>query len=646
MDAKTAGEASSSAVQSDSSSISLEDCLKLLRGERDEQRLAGLLLVTKVCSQDDRSAIRQVYHAVGPKFLHRLLRTGMGKGGGKAEHRDTYLQLAVTVLSAICRVPEIAASEDMRANIPLILEIVSKVPDISIIGDCYEFLFLVSSVHEDGIGDLYKYGGMQQLATQVSTLPDGSPMVEISMKLVQLMINKLPADEVYIRHRSELATVVVAAARQFSLLHTALKFEALHILSTILSSQYSAPVHEALRSMENHDWKTSMRSGIVAILNNRVAPSEKFQALALAECIISSIGEDWLVGPVNLPEVQEPIPADRCILLVLESSRVEIAVLLNELAYFRDAASKSSSPNADTIPLKQRNLGIAYSLVEKVIKLVTKFGEDEKLQLDAGISESTLSKILSGLNETIGVVLEYLEDAKEHDQNKGDDLLASVRLIGSYLAEAPVACGDKVKELLSYMVSVQGEDEPSSFLSICFLLPMLCQITMEINGCRLLAASGAYKAVNECLVSLIGRSSNKVEDSGCIFLACDTVLNFLLKKEQIEFGAGDATFVKLLGALSHWGNNAGDPGILMMAASICSLILDLTSSEEALLCHPEFSKDDLIILSKLIRKSLGVCGREMMSVTVKEEADLHQIITSSYPRWMDRFPIMKNVIEK
>lgn len=330
---------------------------------------------------------------------------------------------------------------------------------------------------------------------------------------------------------------------------------------------------------------------------------------------------------------------------------MEIAVLLNELAYFRDAASRSSSPHADTIPLKQRNLGIAYSLVEKVIKLVAKFGEDEKLQLDSGISESTFTKILSGLNETIGVVLEYLEDAKEHNQNKGDDLLASVRLIGSYLAEAPVACEDKVKELLSYMVSVQGEDEPSPFSSICFLLPMLCQITMKISGCRLLASSGAHKAVNECLISLIGTSSNKVPDnSGCIFLACDTVLNLLLNKEQIEVGTGDdATFIKLLGVLSQWGNNAGDPGILMMAASICSLILDLTSSsEEALLCHPEFSKHDLINLSKLIKKSLGVCGREMemMSVTVKEEADLHQIITSSYHRWINRFPSMKYLIEK
>lgn len=33
-------------------------------------------------------------------------------------------------------------------------------------------------------------------------------MVEIAMKLVQLMINKLPANEVYVTHQSELAEVV------------------------------------------------------------------------------------------------------------------------------------------------------------------------------------------------------------------------------------------------------------------------------------------------------------------------------------------------------------------------------------------------------------------------------------------------------
>lgn len=69
------------------------------------------------------------------------------------------------------------------------------------------------------------------------------------------------------------------------------------------------------------------------------------------------------------------------------------------------------------------------------------------------IGESTFMKVLNGLNETINVVLEYLKDAKviisipltiicfsytyfcdvqEHGQNKGNDLLASVRVVGRY----------------------------------------------------------------------------------------------------------------------------------------------------------------------------------------------------------------------
>ncbi|XP_019150179.1 PREDICTED: neurochondrin-like [Ipomoea nil] len=122
-------QASSSGTSSQSQQPSLNDCLKLLRGERDEQRLAGLLLVTKFCSKDDHGAIQKVYDAVGAQFLHRLLRTGMGKGeadGGRKENRDAYLQLSITVLSAFCRVPEIAASEDVVTKIPLILEVMSQ----------------------------------------------------------------------------------------------------------------------------------------------------------------------------------------------------------------------------------------------------------------------------------------------------------------------------------------------------------------------------------------------------------------------------------------------------------------------------------------------------------------------------------------
>ncbi|KAL3745475.1 hypothetical protein ACJRO7_014561 [Eucalyptus globulus] len=82
-------------------SPSLDDCLKLLRGERDEQPLAGLLLVTKFCKGDDLTSLRRVYDAVGARFLDRLLRTGMGEGSTNGSgNRNAYLQLSAIVFAA------------------------------------------------------------------------------------------------------------------------------------------------------------------------------------------------------------------------------------------------------------------------------------------------------------------------------------------------------------------------------------------------------------------------------------------------------------------------------------------------------------------------------------------------------------------
>jgi len=46
-------------------------------------------------------------------------------GSGVNENRDAYLSLSITVLAAFCRVPDIASSEDMVLNIPLVLEVIS-----------------------------------------------------------------------------------------------------------------------------------------------------------------------------------------------------------------------------------------------------------------------------------------------------------------------------------------------------------------------------------------------------------------------------------------------------------------------------------------------------------------------------------------
>ncbi|KAM6562861.1 hypothetical protein CsatB_022859 [Cannabis sativa] len=627
--------------QEEQPSPTLEDCLKLLRGDRDEQRLAGLLLVTKFCKGDDLSSLRRIYDAVGVRFLDRLLRTGAGTVTGNAgDNREAYLQLSITVLAAFCRVPDIAASQDMVSKIPLILEILSKESVSLVIEECYEFLYLVSSTSDDGILKFYESGGIKVLASHISTFPDGSHQMELALKLVQLLISKLSLDTVFPGNLKEFSLIVATISRQFSVLHDAIKFEALHLLSAILSSNHSVPLYDALQVLPDKNWPNYMRDGIVAILQSRVVPAEKLQALILAESLVSILGERWLIGRTNLANTEDPLPADRCLLLVLEQSRVEVAVLLNELAYLKYEASKSSSSLDETVRLKQQNVAVSFSLVEKVIKLISSLGENE----GDLIADSALMKVIAGLNETVGIVFEYLRDAKEHGQRKGDDLLASVRVIGSYLAETPLACKEKVGELLEYMLSIEGAEEPSPFYSICFLLPLLCQLTMNVEGCKTVVSSGGHKAAIDCLIKLIGPNCCMVEDSSRIFLACDTILNLLLKREQLQISLDESTVINLLKAMTSWTEGLDDPSVIMMASSICSLVLDFTS-EDALLADSNFDENTLNNLSRLIATSLA-SWRQDKSNDAEDNMDLVEIVTSGYSQWASRFPRVRNAVER
>ncbi|KAL1532671.1 neurochondrin [Salvia divinorum] len=628
-------QSSTSSVQA---SPSLEDVMRLLKGNTDSQRLAGLLLVTKFFDKNDKPTILAVYNAVGSTFLHRLLLTGMGKGGGGANidnaDRHAYLQLSVTILASFARLPELAATHEMLSKIPLVLELMPNQSNLSLTEQCFEFLFLVTTAQEDGAMTFYRSGGMNVLASQMHAFPDGSHVMELTMKLVQFIISKLPAENVYLEHPVELSKMVSAIARQFARLHNALKFEALHLLSALLSSSYSGVLCSELQSLISDDWAVNLRIGVVDVLQNRVGPAEKLHALVVAQHAISIVGEDWLIGPTNLPDGHSSFPAERCILLVLESSRVEIAVLVNELAYLKYEASKNSHPDSETFLGTLRNLGVAFSLVERIIKLISKLGENEESNKAPIINDSTLIKMIGGLNETIGV---------DHGDRKGDDLLASVRVVGSYLAEAPPACNEKVKELLGYMLSVEGDEESSPFQSISFVLPLLCQITMDNDGCKLFASAGAFGAVVGFLISLIDSSDSSVDNIGTITLACDTILNFLLKRDQFRFTLENPCSVKLLQALVRWTASKSDLSMIMMASCICSLILDSTS-EEALLRYPEFNADDLVALSLLMKRSLVTHGQDMMSGDENSEADLHEIVTSGYDSWAVRFPHIKQVV--
>lgn len=114
---------SSQTKPSPSPSLVLAQCLKLLKGASDEHKFAGLVMVTKhvpaltaesasssTGSDENQgngvgSQLRQICNAVGPAFVHRLMRTqrdssGGSGGGGGVSGLSVYQMIAVGVLAA------------------------------------------------------------------------------------------------------------------------------------------------------------------------------------------------------------------------------------------------------------------------------------------------------------------------------------------------------------------------------------------------------------------------------------------------------------------------------------------------------------------------------------------------------------------
>ncbi|KAL6635290.1 hypothetical protein ACP70R_027961 [Stipagrostis hirtigluma subsp. patula] len=614
----------------------LEDCLRLLRGERDEQKLAGLLVAAKVCHAGDAAAVVEVYRAVGPRFLRRLLNTGLGKvEGGKEEEREAYLRLAVTVLAGLARVPEVAADEGVVSVVPLVAEVVSKSTDPAITEECFELLSLIAMSSEDGVYKFCEPGVMDMVFLQISSLPDGSKCIELAINLLRLLVDKLRVENMSVEKLQGMTSMVSCLARLFGVLHTAVKFDALHMLTALLSRKES-PLHDSLRSMPSSIWESHIRVGITAVLQNRVVSSEKLHALLLAECMMSILDENWLLEDHKIPDNQNVMPVDKFVLLVLESARIEVAVLLNELAYLKYESSNTSQTD-DGISQKQRNLAILFALIERIIKMISNASSGEGAPAQT-ISESTIMQAITGLNETTSLVLDFLQDAKDHGQRKGDDLLAAVRVVGSYLAEAPYACKEKTRHLLEFVFSIEGQDEPSPFYSICFMLPMLSQITMEADGCRTLASFGGYKTVIDCLIKMTEQDG--VIDSGSMFLACDTIINFMSNRKNAHIPL-ESCFIRLLQALVTWAGTTDASSVIMTASSLCTMVLDLTSEEFLLSCS-DFDSNTLGSLSELIVRSL----HQDIPPDDREQFNQKQVVVSGYRRWADRFPRIKKFVEE
>jgi hypothetical protein len=643
----------------------MEDCVKLLQGSNDEQRLVGLLLATKIVAGDDLQAVRKVFDAIGFPFLKRLLKTGTGKakkGTAAAaaaaaglqqekEQQRAYLNLALSIIAAFCRVPELAARDDTIGIVPILVETLASKDEekkddddddataaaaAAAVADCFECLLAIGSASEKGLEAIHGHSVLMIVASQLRDAPPTAMWIPIGVRLLEFMLATVNSEEDLAKCSQYLVGVIPVVARQLVSRQDILKFEALSLLHRLLASQFSDFMQIAVQKAPpfDVDWADQVRSGLGLVLHNRVDVKFKQLALELAEALVQLIGDSWLVGTMKIPDEQRCVPSDRFFLLILETLRVETAVLLNEVAriVFDNSGGTLVAQNPEAA-MKQRQLATFFFLLEHIMNVVAE-------QQDAGgnLGELAMEKAIVALDEVVGVILEFLEDAHEHGIARGDMLLAAARLVGRYLAEAPSAHHNRVLKLLGFLLSVTNEGQDSAIQAVVFFLPALSQLTTEVDGCKALVECEGHKQIVEFAQAAAQTGGPGFQ--GPIVDSCDSLLNLLNKKDVLR-GLNVVDFIPALPALAAWALQGQPVMECALVASLCTIVLGLTSENQ--LSH-FLAPSDMQSIFSVILINLERCQRAERLEEPAEEEDLWDITVSGCAACMQQYPSLRHMI--
>ncbi|KAG6543455.1 hypothetical protein Mapa_015125 [Marchantia paleacea] len=605
---------------------SLDECLKLLGGKSDEQRLAGLLLVTKFVKVDDLDAVRKVFDAIGFQFINRLINTSEAGQSGKARaEQRSYLHLALSILAAFCRVPELASLDETISKVPVLLQTLANKDHEAATHDCFEALLLIATASEMGLRSIAVPIAVPVVAHRLSSSPSEASWTVFAVRLLHCLLTRIAAENAVREYAQNLALVILPVARQLCVKQDIAKFEALAVLYSLLVSDISMPVRVAIgTSPISPEWAALARTGLGQILHSRVAVEQKHIVLELAQAIVEVVSEAWLVGPMVLPGEKVHSPPDRFFLLIVETLRVESAVLLNEVA--RSSFDPGQEPQtSDGSSVKERRLMSCFALLESVINIVTNQEDEDKKMNESSlqrIDETVLQKMLIVVDEVVGLVIELLEDAQARNQNEGEILVACVRISSRYLAEAPSAHRERCLRLLGFMLAVTAKDNERSFAVMQFMLPFLTQITLSLDGCTALVACNGHKKLASYLAWTV---HNQIP--GAMVDSCDVLLNILSKKDEIA-GISAGEFASVLPPLAASAGQRLSDMENYMATSVCVSILALTS-EDALRRRVELGAGVVNKIILLIAKSVENIAKVLQageSLEQADEADLWDMI--------------------
>ncbi|KAM4698883.1 neurochondrin [Discoglossus pictus] len=461
----------------------LERCLGILKtAKNDSEQFAALLLVTKCAraGELDEQTRHRIFEAVGFSFPNRLL---FSKSIPEGCSSSLFRGLGVTLLACFCTDPSLAEHPHMLNKIHIFNETVNtpcqpgKEDITSMVEDAYQCIVgIMATPH--GPRHLVSSGTVSSLC---QAYLNRNHKWEKAMDILITLLTYMP-EKCWKKSCPELQLLLAQLSKDFYQKEDTHKFYLAEVLPVFLP-----PTAVLLERSWGRECLRHLCKGLLNILSSKLSTSQRDPALKLAACLAHTYGSSWIcTGDKNIEA--------RLLALLVNLACVEIRMTLEDL----------EPPDS-----RQASVTACYSLVEMGIQECTKneertlLGDEQKLQL------------MQVMQEACGAVIYYLQQL---GQEKIEDpfVLASVRLLGAWLAEETSCLKQEVIKLLPFLMhymktwyqrgmacrNLPKEESQGAILTsswggmwpgdaIRFLLPALCHLSAEEAPRRVLISEGA-----------------------------------------------------------------------------------------------------------------------------------------------------------
>ncbi|XP_054716026.1 neurochondrin homolog [Uloborus diversus] len=427
----------------------------------DTEKFAALMIIAKVLRTENLSENekKEIFETIGFRFLLRLLETECEVESAV----NPYKTLAITLLSCFCLNQELINNPNVLLFLPSLIDILNcdnQEENNASINDALDVTAAVV-VNENCRQKLLDCGILNALLNQYRKVKEDKTLAIFVMFILQSEHN-----DTYEQSVSEMLKMM---AVEFQAEQSLQKFELCNYMISILL-KYS----NCLELESSH----VIQIGLTDILQSKVAKPQRDSALKLAGIIVHKFGSRWFSDDSESSKLFFTI--------LVQITSVEICMLLEDNAL-------------EEINKELFLLSSCYCILERIIGIMV----DESLFQPNRLH---LEQLLNSINMAFKAIVNFLKTVSSSKNDSitktsifQDVIIATVRVLCSWLAEETFALQEDVLEILPFVLDVCKNPsdlctlEVNDFKIFQFFVSPLCHLTADDKARQVLLENDLLK---------------------------------------------------------------------------------------------------------------------------------------------------------